>query len=136
VRQGNVVNQFYANNGTDLTGFTNRYHFVGLPVSIRWQVLKKRPLFLEGGLAVQQLLSTNALLYDDQSNIYYRDNNLLNRTQVAAVLGVQYRFLQTGKIGLLAGPQLQYHFTRTDESGSNRHLFSGGIGIQMQFEKK
>lgn len=135
VRQGTVVNQFYANNGTDLTGYTNRYHFIGLPVSIRWQMLKKRPLYVEGGLMIQRLLSTNALLYDDQSNIYYRDNSLLNRTQVAASLGFQYRLLQTSTISLLAGPQVHYHISRTFQAGAGRHLFSGGIGVQVQFEK-
>lgn len=135
VRSGAIVNGFYANGGTVFSNHTNHFHFIALPLSLRWQMLKKKPLNLEAGIALQQLLHTNYLIYDRGSNVYYSDNAQLNKLNVTAAIGADYRIIQARNFSLSAGPQLLYSFGSVDKTGNNFHLFSAGIGLRMQFEK-
>jgi hypothetical protein len=136
VRFGNNINGFYANSGTAFFNHTNHFHFIALPLALRWQMLKKKPLHLEGGLALQQLLSTNYLIYDSGSNVYYSDNSQLNKLQLTASLGMDYRILQAKNFSLATGPQLLYSFSRVDKTGNDGHLFSAGLSLRLQLEKK
>lgn len=127
--------QFYNGNGTS-EQYTNRFHFVSLPVSIEWQVLKQWPLQLEAGLSLQCLLSTNALLYDGAAKVYYQNPDAFTRAQVFGEIGLSYPVQLKGGSSLLFGPKLQYGFTAADNRGSGERLYSAGIGARFFFGKK
>ena len=130
-----AVDQFYLTSGTNLQDYHNQYHFIGLPVAIDWQMLKKSPLHLHAGLSLQQLLYTNALIFDKTNRIYYPDKNAFNKTQVFSDLGISYSIIDKGKTSLLLGPQLQYGITNLEKNTSGKHLFSLGLTARLLFNK-
>ena len=128
--------RYYLNSGTSFKDYRNQYHFISLPVAIDWQVLKKTPLSLQAGLSLQQLISTNALLYDAQNNIYFSDESSFNKTQLFSNFGFSYAVINKEKISLSLGPQIQYGISKLDKNSSAKHLFSLGITTQILFQKK
>ena len=128
--------RYYLNSGTSFKDYRNQYHFISLPLTIDWQILKKTPLSLQAGLSLQQLISTNALLYDAQNNIYFSDESSFNKTQLFSNFGFSYVVINKEKISLSLGPQIQYGITKLDKNSSAKHLFSLGITTQILFQKK
>ncbi len=128
----------YYHTGT-ATRYTNQYHFLELPVSLRWQFnnSKSLPLSLEGGLTISQMLGSNALHYNSLSGIYYKDNDLFRKTQfggtAALLVGfyINHSFFQ-------AGPQVQYGLSNMlkDNNSAAEHLFFTGIKLTIVPKKK
>ncbi|MHA4807707.1 outer membrane beta-barrel protein [Flavitalea flava] len=117
--------------------YTNRYYFLELPASLQYRLnhSKTMPLFWEGGIALSYLMSSNALYYNQKSDVYNKDGQVSNRAQVnvstALLLG-----LPVGSSRLQVGPQIQYGLTSLLEesyatSGGGRHLFYGGIKLVL-----
>ncbi len=130
------VSRFYLNSGTDFKDYQNRYHFIGIPLSIDWQVFKTIPLTLQAGLALQQLISTNALFYDARTNVYYSDKDAFKSTQLFSSIGLSYSIFNRSGSSLLVGPQLQYAISNLEKNGSGKHIFSLGLSAQFLFHKK
>lgn len=130
-----AVDQFYLTSGTNIQNYHNQYHFIGLPVAIDWQMLRNSPLHLHAGLSLQQLLNTNALVFDKTNRIYYPDENAFKKTQVFSDLGISYAVSNKGKTSLLLGPQLQYGITNLEKNTSGKHLFSLGLTARLFFNK-
>ena len=130
------VSRFYLNSGTDFKDYQNRYHFIGIPLSIDWQVFKTIPLTLQAGLALQQLISTNALFYDARTNVYYSDKDAFKSTQLFSSIGLSYNIFNRSGSSLLLGPQLQYAISNLEKNGSGKHIFSLGLSAQFLFHKK
>jgi hypothetical protein len=131
------VSAFYS-NGTDHV-YTNQYHFVELPASLDFQINKSKrlPLILEGGLTFSYLVASNALQFDPYSNVYYKDNHLLNKTQVSAAAALMIG-LPVHKGSLQIGPQLQYGLTEVLKSntGISEHLIYYGLKVSIIPGKK
>jgi Outer membrane protein beta-barrel domain len=112
--------------------YTNRYYFVELPVSVQWRINHSRsmPLFWEGGISASYLMSSDALYYDTNTGVYYKDNGMTNRAQVgistALMAGLPFRGSR-----LQFGPQLQYSLARmlNSSASGDGHLFYGGIKV-------
>jgi hypothetical protein len=104
------VNSYYTNGNTKT--YTNQYHFVELPVTLNIQLnkSKQRPVIWEAGLSLSYLFSTNALCYDPSHNVYFENDDLMNRTQLNGITAIMVGF-PLGKSALQLGPQLQYGFT-------------------------
>jgi hypothetical protein len=131
-----IVNQFYLNSGSDFSDYHNQFHFIALPVALDWRVLRKAPLHVQAGFSLQQLISTNALIYDGGSGIYYSDNSAFHKMQLFSRLGLSYAVLNNKKSSFRLGPQLQYGLTRLGKNNSGYHLFSVGLSAQFLFQKK
>jgi len=129
------VNRFYLNSANNLNGYKNRYYFISVPVAIDWKLLRKAPLHLHAGLSVQQLISTNALLFNQGSQIYYTDKKAFNKTQLFSSFALSYAVFNGAKTSLLAGPQLQYGISDLEKNTSGKHLFSLGVSAQFLFHK-
>lgn len=129
------VSRFYLNSGSHFTDYQNRYHFIAIPFSVDWKVLRSAPLHLRAGLSVQHLIHTNALLFDKGSRIYYADKAAFNKTQLFSNFGLSYAVLERGKTSLLLGPQLQYGISDLEKNSSGRHLFSLALAAQLLFNK-
>ena len=131
------VQNAYTNSGTSI--YTNRYHFLTLPVNAEWQLNKGRyiPLVWETGLSLSYLFSSNALHFDPVAGIYYEDNKLLNRLQLLASTAILAGF-PISKNELRLGPQIQYGITGMVDKRTEgpEHLFYGGIKVLFIPHKK
>jgi hypothetical protein len=126
-----AVDQYYRAGNTE--NYTNRYHFVEIPVGINWKVNKKIPLQLETGISLSQLIASNALTYDAGSGNYYRNNKLLYKTHFAFGGSLTYRLFSVKQKSFYAGPYFKYHLTQMEKSNSKQYLFSVGLGLNLKF---
>ncbi len=115
--------------------YTNQFHFITLPLYYEYQLFKKLPLHLGGGLHLSQLISSNALHYNSTANIYYRDNSLLNKTQAGLFTRLTYKLWKQKKFSLDLGPQFSYNLTPLQKNISTKkqHLFFMGLNTQVSF---
>jgi hypothetical protein len=127
-----AVSTFYRNGVSK--EYTNQYHFVELPVNLILQMNKSRknPLNWEAGFSLAWLLGTNALHFDPNTNVYFENSQLFNKTQWNAVTAVLYGF-PVHEHTILLGPQIQYGLSGLlkTNTASPGHLFY--FGIKMSF---
>ena len=125
-----AVNGYY-NNG-DNKKYSNQYHSIEIPISFNFQLNKnnKHPLIWEAGASYSYLIYSNALIFDPVTNVYYKNSQLFNRSQLYARSAIMYG-IQLGKGSLQVGPQLQYGMTRVLNSNANNpeHMLFGGVKI-------
>lgn len=135
-----VVGYSYSAN-LGLRDYTNRYHFIELPVTLgfRFNKSKRMPLVLDGGVSVARLMHTNALHFDGISGVYYENDDFFNKLQVGLNAGLNVGFLQNTKHPVWIGPNLRYFASgllKSDISPSGaQHLWSFGIGAKMLLKK-
>lgn len=137
VNQGSnmrMVDQFYTTGNSGK--YTNKYHFVSLPVSLQLKIAdsKRTGLVWESGINASRLISATALIYDGISGTYYTDNDQFNKTQWSVssslLLSVKSKNLQ-----FYAGPQVQYGISNL-VSGTDSHLRYVGLKLMTTFNKK
>lgn len=127
------LQQAYKNNGAT-NRFTNKLHFIELPIGFEYRLLKKQPLYLQHGVLLGRLLKSRVLQYDSHTNAYYQDVLQVNKTGVALFTMASYTVWQGRTVSLQAGPQVQYGLSNLFEtSGSPGRLFSGGLAVNMGF---
>jgi Outer membrane protein beta-barrel domain len=135
--QGSVVNGYYRNG--DSHEYTNNYHFVELPVNLNLQLNKspRTPVIWEAGMSLSYLVGSNALHFDPYGNVYFENNQLINKTQLNGVTAIMVGFhLNHNELQL--GPQLQYGLTGLLKSGESysQHLFYYGLRLSIIPGKK
>lgn len=114
--------------------YRNRYHFIQLPIGIEYQVLRKIPLQVHGGLSVAQLVSTNALLYDYNAQAYYQNSRAFNTTQLHLFTNLTYPVWKRKAVRLDLGPYVQYSLTELQKKAPDKNrLFSTGLRTQFSF---
>ena len=112
--------------------YTNHYHFISLPVDIAFQPLKKLPLNISAGLSLQQLISTDALVYNSLYKAYEKNKSAFTQTQLFSQLGLDYS-IDLKKHQLSLGPQLNYGLSKLLKNGEDKHLFSFGLRTAFIF---
>ncbi len=131
--------EFFYRNGNQQK-FKNHFYFIELPVSIKLRLnqQKKAPVYLTTGVNVARLINSNALQFDVTTGNYYRDNSLLNKTQLSGSLGVLFSLSSNAKNPLVAGPEIQYSFSKMADAGlyKNRRYSFIGITLQKTIGKK
>ncbi|HYH13720.1 MAG TPA: hypothetical protein VD794_00775 [Flavisolibacter sp.] len=129
-----IINQYYRNVDNGPTKeYTNKYHFIELPVGIEWQAFKRIPLKLQTGISLSYLVGSNALVHDRMAGIYYHNNDLWRRTQLHFFSGLSYQVWKLGKKGVHIGPYLQFGVSDLKKESNNYHLLSTGIKTQVSF---
>jgi len=111
--------------------YTNQYHFIEVPVSVYYQLLKRKPLYIHTGISAGQLLSTNALYYDPKADVYYQSKQRLNKTQLNWMAGITYDFAIGKHLSLSAGPEIQYGLRPIQKTTNKPHLFATGIRMNI-----
>lgn len=126
---------FYRNN-TNAHEYTNKLHFIQVPVGVDYQLFKTLPLNSQAGVIVQQLLSSNTLFYDHNSGIYVKDKEMLNRTNVQLYYGISYHFRSKQAFSFAIGPQMQYGLTNLSKNKQNdQRLYFVGISTRFFIKK-
>ena len=132
-----TVNAYY--NSGNSTSYTNKYHFLELPVTANFQLNKSKtvPVTWEAGFSLGFLLSSNALFYDPNANVYFESDQLMNKTQFSGLTALMVGF-PLGKSEMQAGPQLQYGITGLLNSSTANpgHLLYYGLKVSYTLFKK
>jgi hypothetical protein len=116
----------------DVQTVTNRYYFLEVPVGLQWKLNKSSmlPLFVEGGLSLSRLMSSNGLFYDEKNGVYTKDASAMNKTQLdvssALMVGLPFHGIR-----MQVGPQVQYGLTPlvNNQSLGDQHFFYTGIRL-------
>ncbi|HEY8388513.1 MAG TPA: outer membrane beta-barrel protein, partial [Parasegetibacter sp.] len=124
------IGYFYHNGDENL--YTNRYHFVHLPVTVKWKMNKgnKTPLYLEGGGAVGKLISTNGLHFSAVDGIYYRNHRLYNDYQFSLNGGLNVELLSNARFPVSLGPVFHYHLTRNRRPAEFNNQYLSFLGLK------
>lgn len=126
---------FYRNDGYK-KGYTNQFHFIQIPVGLEFNLTKKLPLNIQTGVKFEQLLSSNALFYNQSAGVYVNDKQMLTKTTVNVFGGFSYHFRSQKAFSFAVGPKVQYSITNLSKNKSNsQHLYFMGISTQMFFKK-
>ena len=127
--------RFYLATTTEEEKYTNRYHFLTIPLGVDWQLLKKLPLELQGGVRVSRLIATNALYYDTKQHLFYEDDSHFNKTQFFVHGALLYRVKAFKPFSVYAGPQAQMSLSHLmkDEASGKQRLFFAGLAAQVRF---
>lgn len=134
------INSFY--RGFSEMEYTNRYHFIQLPLQYHLQLnkgVKLPPIRWSIGASAGYLFKTNGLVYDEQAGgIYYRDNAAFNKIQFHLTTGFSFHFGSPQKIQWSLGPELSVGMTKLmkNEYDPKQYLLSGGISGRIFFGKK
>ncbi len=132
-----AITGYYQSGSTH--SYTNQYHFIELPVTADFQLNKsiRLPLYWEAGLSVSYLLSTNALHFDPNGNLYYQNALLFNKVQLSGTTAFMIG-LPLNKNELRLGPEVQYGLSGLLKSGSGnpQHLFYTGLKVSFIHGKK
>src|SRR5688572_5365193 len=129
------------NAGGDTVKFTNRYHFIELPLRFQWQLNKNKtkPFIWSTGLTVGQLIASNALMYDTAFNgIYYKNNKLLNKTQFSLSTSFTWTIANGKQTQWSLGPVADLHLSRLVDNPfeSKQYLFFAGLRTTVLFNNK
>lgn len=129
----------YAGGWPTMQDWTNKYHFIEVPVKIHWRITREDqlPLILDGGLSIAQLLSTNALHYDGSNDVYYKDFSYFNKTQVGITTGLNIELFGESNHPVWIGPTIKYQLSnllKSDLSGG-QHLWQFGVGAKVFLKK-
>jgi hypothetical protein len=133
---GTTVRQFYSNSIPANTDYTSKSHFISLPLQLGWKINRSIPLYLEAGLQIQQLLGTNALIYDRGIHIYYKDKNAITSTQFVTSAGLYYSLFSGSKHTLQLGPNFMYSISSFSTEDPSKNLYSLGVQARWYFNKK
>jgi hypothetical protein len=132
-----LVSTYYDANNTQ--EYTNKYHFIELPVTLHAQLNKGKrlPITWDIGFSMSRLVSTNALHYDGLGGVYYKDNTLFNKTQWTASAGFNIRLFNQSKHPLSLGPVMRYNISPLLQKAysTGQHLWSVGLRASVLLKK-
>ncbi len=126
------ANYFRANR--DVSTYHNYFHYIGLPIEFKFQIAnsKKTQLYLNTGFSISQLISSNALQFNNATGLYYYDNSQFNKTQIGFNTGFDIAFNTNQRKSFLLGPYFNYSISKIADQGYNKHHFTF-IGLRTQF---
>ncbi|RYY09105.1 MAG: PorT family protein, partial [Chitinophagaceae bacterium] len=132
------VSRYYRADET--SKFSNKYHFIELPLMLHVQLNKSQrlPLLWNAGASIGQLISTNALLFDSGTGVYYKDKSKYRKTQFGLSTGFALGIFSTSKTPLWIGPSIRYNNSRLFNSDiiDEKHLFSASLDFRLFLNKK
>jgi hypothetical protein len=112
------------------TKHINSYTLLQLPLLYSYQFNKSKrlPLTVDAGFSFARIMSSNALIYDSYNQAYYKNEDLLHKTQVHLMGGINMDFSLSGKSLLSVGPQFQYGLSSVVKNNNIRqHFFVWGL---------
>ena len=104
--------------------YTNQYHFLEIPAGISYSLFSTLPVDLHAGLSLTALASSNAVQYDEEHDIYYKQNDKLQRLGLNVFAGFSYSL---AKERLKVGPHIQYGLIPVHTRGDKSFMLMGGL---------
>lgn len=137
--QSGRISSFY--RGFPEKEYTNRYHFIQLPVQYQLQLNKgvKLPVSWNIGASAGYLFATNGLVYDATAGgVYYRNKDAFNKIHFNLNTGFSFRFGNKKKIQWSLGPELSLGMNKLmkDDYVNKQYLLYGGMTGRIIFSKK
>lgn len=125
--------RYYTNSQAE--NYTNHFHAIELPVSLSYQPSLGLPIYISAGAAYGRLLSTNALTYSPNANVYYENKDNYLRNSLPIFSSVQIGLFEKKKVSVRIGPAIQYNLLKVQKERSNSasHLFFAGIKGGINF---
>ena len=129
------------NAGGDTVKYTNRFHFIELPVRFQWQLnrSKTNPFVWSTGFTIGHLLASNAIMYDTAFNgIYYQNKSQLNKTQFSLSTGFSWTIANGKRTQWSLGPVANIHLNRLIDNPfeNKKYLFFVGLRTGILFNQK
>ncbi|MEP7374211.1 MAG: outer membrane beta-barrel protein [Chitinophagaceae bacterium] len=127
--------------GSHQKEYTNRYHFIQIPLQYQWRLNKgdKLPIVWNVGASAGYLFATNGLVYDTTAGgIYYRDNAAFNKFRFNLNTGLSFRFGDKNKVQWALGPELSLGMNKLmkDDYTKKQYLLYGGLTGRLYFKKR
>ncbi len=140
IQLDNSTASFYY-RGIPQKTYTDRFHFIELPVIYNWRMTGNPNHFLslDLGVSASYLLATNALVYDTAfRGIYFHDKSLFTKAHINIMSGISYYFGGGKSFGWSIGPQFSFDVSRLIKTDidKRRYFLYCGIDARMFFEKK
>jgi hypothetical protein len=130
----------YVYSSVNLKTYRNNFHFLEVPVSIKFQLNNNSnlPIFWNAGINISQLISTNALQFKSNAGFYYRDNSFFNKTQFGLSTGFSATLFAKGQRPFNVGPYFYYSATTLANKGlyNKKHFAFIGLKTEILFHKK
>lgn len=134
---GTRVNQIY--RGAQQNDYTNKYHFISLPIWYHLQLNKgkKLPVQWDLGIAASYMISSNALVYSEgYGGIYYHDKEVFNKMHFNLGTGLSFRLKSKNNSEWVIGPELSFDMSSLIKNDKQQYLFYGGVSTKFFFPKK
>jgi hypothetical protein len=114
--------------------YNNRYHFIEVPVTLHTKLnhSQKLPVYWNAGVAVSQLIASHSLHFDESRGIYYKNNNLLNQTQLALTTGFSFSIFNKKRYPLLIGPSAKYNLSNILKKDMSSHNNFMSLGLDFK----
>ncbi len=120
--------------------YTNHYNFIELPVYFQQDILpaKKFSFSYNAGFSVRQLISSKSLIYNQYNNIYFPKDDLMRKTQLQVLAGLNLKINAGSNTSVYIGPQLSYSLSNLykNENNGNFHFINYGLQAGLMFHKK
>ncbi|MBL7699739.1 MAG: outer membrane beta-barrel protein [Chitinophagaceae bacterium] len=128
------VSSYYTLQQDQPSEYRNRYHFVEVPVELHTRVNKsqKVQMFVNTGLAVSRLIKSNSLHFDGTTGVYYKNDKLLNRTQLATRVGLSFGLLNNTSRPIWIGPYARYNISRILQKDVSASKSFASFGLDMK----
>lgn len=118
--------------------FTNKYHFVEMPIQISYRLnkYKERPIAITGSLIPGYLIGSSALYNNGNSGVYYKEKKQFNQFQLSTSVGLMFTLKKPFNNRFSIGPVFQYNLTNLTKKQlqSNQHLLFAGIKTNFIFK--
>jgi hypothetical protein len=121
-----MANSFYNNAGTN--NYTNRFHFIEMPVSLSFKPSLHLPLYVSVGASYGRLLSTTALTFSSASSLYYQNKSNYLRNTLPVFTSVQWELYAKKRFSLRTGPFIHYNLLKLrkeNDDGTPHQLLAG-----------
>ena len=130
-----MIANFFTVDQDKPSEYRNRYHFIEVPLELHTKInkSKKTPIHLNTGVAVSQLLNSNSLHFDGTTGVYYKNDELLNKTQAALKAGFSIELLNKTTRPIWIGPSARYNVTKIlqKDVSAKKNFMLLGVDVKM-----
>jgi hypothetical protein len=130
-----LVSNYFTVDEDRPSEYRNRYHFIEVPLEVDMKLnqSRKTPLHVNTGVAVSHMLKSNSLHFDGTTGVYYKNDNLVNQTQVALKTGVSVGILNRTTRPLWIGPSAKYYLSKIlqKDVSARKNFMSLGVDVKM-----
>lgn len=133
------VQSYYLLDPVQNTEYKNKYHFIELPVMLHTRIGSgnKIPIYWNAGLILSRLISSTSLHFDGTTGVYYKNDRLLNQTQVGAGTGFSFVLFNATSHPLWIGPSVRSNISTIlkKEVSASKHFVSLGLNANYFFKR-